>query len=535
MMNRTASFLLLFFLGNAFCINAQQSVYIAPGGTLYTHGSAQMAIFGDVINDVAGGLNHNNGGTVYLYRSVSNGSGNTRVYDGPLAPSPTDNYNTGGAYVRFYNLVTDNTTGTATPSGTLINTTNGGGQIQVEQELRISNQHTFTNGMIWTPRGNWKHAFVHYDANGATYTGNTNARHIDGYAAKTGSSDFDFPIGDGIYQRISGISSPASGMYKSAYFNKNPQSGTTGISGSSASTSPLNGGLVKISSREFWDIDGTAASQYKLTALNSVAGYSDWTNDFLTFVTSNLQIVAWDGMWENLSINTAPASLGSDGPFISTASPTNPDAGNSYGTNLPFSAYTWGVSVFPIPLSVRLISFTATADKCAAHLTWNTTNEINIDRYEVEKSENGVSYSLAGQVSAQNGTGLNTYTIKIEQQHKSEYYRIKTMGKDGTYSYSPVQQVHTNCIAPANSFNVYPNPVCYGQAFINFTAEKTSMASLILFNMMGQQAMKKDIIVNQGNNNLLLMINNLPKGTYVIKLSSANGDIGNKTQKIIVQ
>jgi hypothetical protein len=502
---------------------------------MYTHPGAELGVFGNIINDAAGGLNHNSGGTVYIFRSVATGSGNIRIYDGPSAPSYSGNYNSGGAYIRFYNLVTDNSNGTNTASGTLINTNSGQGPIQVEQEIRISNRHTFTNGMVWTPRDKWKHAFVHYDANGATYTGNNNSRHIDGYAAKTGSSDFDFPIGDGVYQRISGLSSPANGTYKSAYFKLNPQSGTTGISGSSAAPSPLNGGLVKISTREFWDMDGTGASQYKLTSLNSVAGYSDWTTDFLTFVTANLQITAWDGMWENLSIDTPPASLTTDGSFLSTASPTNPDLGNSYGTNNPFTAYTWAVSVFPIPLSLKLLDFTAVADHCAAKLGWTTSNEINIDRFEVEQSNNNINYHTAEIVNAKNGTSTGTYSIKINQQLTTNYYRLKIIDKTGPIIYSPVREVKINCIVDDSYLTVYPNPVRNGILNINFKTNNSGVANIWLSNAAGQRVMDKNIFVTTGSNNLSFGIKNLPGGFYLLHLQSANGNRIGQPQKIIIE
>jgi hypothetical protein len=528
------SFIIIFFF-HTIEIRSQDNLYVATNGTLYTHPGAQMGIFGNIINDNAGGLNHNNGGTVYFYRSASTGSGNSRIYDGPSAPVYTGNYNTNGAYVRFYNWVTDNSIGTNTASGTLINSTSGQGQIQVEQEVRVTNLHTFTNGMIWTPRGNWKHAFVHYDANGASYSGNNDSRHIDGYAAKTGSSNFDFPIGDGVRQRISGLSSPANGIYKSAYFNQNPQTGSTGISGPSTAASPLNGLLTKISTHEFWDIDGTAASQYKLTALNSVAGYSEWANDFITFGTCFLQIAAWDGMWENLSINAAPASVNSDGPFISIANPTNPDNGNSYGTGQPFTAYTWGISVYPKPLSIQLLGFTAVADACIAKLEWNTSNEINVDRFEMEQSINGINYSIAGTVTAKNGAGLNNYSINVSQPNKTNYYRIKIIGADGQTTYSSVQQVKTNCTVSNNYFIVYPNPVRNGMVQVRFNAEKPGSANLSMFDAMGQIVLKNDIIINQGDNNIRIDVDNLAKGTYVIQLFSASGGMKNQAQKIVIQ
>ena len=528
-------FFIFLFIFSANEICGQQSLYVASAGNMYTHTGAQMGIFGDIINDATGGLNHNNAGDVYVFRSAATGTGNSRIYDGPSAPSFTGNYNTGGAYTRFYNLVTDNSIGTNTASGTAINSTSGAGQIQVEQEVRISNQHTFTNGMIWTPRGSWKHAYVHYDANGATYTGSSNARHIDGYAAKTGSSNFDFPIGDGVRLRVSGLSSPASGTYKSAYFNKNPQSGTTGLSGSSAAASPMTGNLVRISSKEFWDIDGTAASQYKLTALNTVAGYSDWATDFVTFAPADMAIASWDNIWENLSLYTTPATLSVGGPFITAASATNPDNGNSNGTGSPFSAYTWGVTVYGIPLSVKLIDFKAIANGCAASLAWKTSNEEKADRFEIEQSNNGRIFNKVAVINAKRQSSENIYTATINQTEPINYYRLKMIEKDGLFNYSPVQQVKINCTVNDNYFNVYPNPVTNGETFLNFKVQYAGLAYVQIINTAGQQVMKNAITVNAASNIVPLQLHAFSKGIYIIHLLSADGTSISATQKIILE
>jgi Secretion system C-terminal sorting domain/Bacterial Ig domain len=319
-----------------------ENMYIAPSGSMVTHPGAQVAVFGNIINDAQGGLNHNNGGDVYFY---NHSDSITSIVDGPLSPVFTSNYNAGGAYVRFYNLFTDNNGSNALPSGTLVNANGGNGDINILQETRITNQHTFVNGTLWTPRNNWKHAFVHYDANGASYINNlpnnttttSNRLMIDGYAAKTGSSSFMFPIGDGIYSRQSGISNPSLGIYKSAYYAKNaPIDGTVGLSGNNAQpdVAPnLGNGIVKVNKSEFWDIDGTASSNYVITALNSIPGYSNWDSaiNFAGLDPNKTTITGFDA-WQDLGINAMVSALNIDGTFTTTT-PVTPDAN--------FSAFTW--------------------------------------------------------------------------------------------------------------------------------------------------------------------------------------------------
>jgi hypothetical protein len=330
------------FKGQAQIVGTE-NIYVDTNGQIMLHPGAQLGIFGNIINDASGGFNHNNGGDVYLFNHTT---GIKEIIDGPNSTIPTTNYNDGGSFVRFYNLFTDNIAASGLPSGTIINGATGTGDINFKQEVRVSNLHTFVNGMIWTPRANWQHAFLHYDSENAGYTGNdpnnstasVNFRkHVDGYLAKTGSTNFMFPIGDGIYTRFSGLSNPNFGIYKSAYFAKNaPDNGTTGISGLNAQPDNIlnvQPGITKVNRSEFWDIDGTASSNYIITALNSIPNYSEWGNavNFASQNASDIIITGFD-IWQNLGINAAPISMLSDATYTTTL-PTVPDN--------TFSVYTW--------------------------------------------------------------------------------------------------------------------------------------------------------------------------------------------------
>jgi Secretion system C-terminal sorting domain len=517
---------------------AQISTYIAPSGNMVTHPNAQMAIFGNIINDARGtaaavtGLNHNGGGTVYLYRRSANGSGNTRIYDGPdnsVYGTGTTNYNAGGKAIRFYNLVTDNNTGTATASGTGINSTSGGGHIQIEQEVCVSGTHTFTNGIIWTPRGAWKHAFLHYDQNGATYTGAgasntaytspaTNMQ-VDGYVAKTGSENFTFPIGDGVYTRFAGLATPTSGTYKAAYFLKNASAGTTGLSGNNA-TSTIGTGhtgtyLVKISDNEFWDIDGTASSNFALYALNSVAGYSNWSSTFGTGAVNKMSLTGYDP-WENLGITATPTAFSNDGPFTTTFA-TNPDAGN-------YSAYTWASTDRILPLN--LISFSIANQQCTPVLNWTTANEVQALQFEVERSTSAINnFIKVNTISVQSNTStINSYRYVDAAAPATGrlFYRLKMVDRSGLYTYSPIVSIENNCNDSYNIF-VYPNPVADVLKVSGLKGGET----IRLYNALGQLVFSKLSSTNVEQ----LAMKAYSKGMYFLSIYKENQLI--HTEKIV--
>jgi hypothetical protein len=162
----------------------------------------------------------------------------------------------------------------------------------------------------------------------ATYTGADDANHVDGYVAKTGTSSFTFPIGNGTKLRTAGISAPsAAGTFKAAYWFANPNSATL-PAGGSFPVANLGTGVTGVSTAEYWDIDGPSAVDLTLTwdaasNLNTLSGGD----------LNNLIIVGYNSttnLWESLG-GTATGTLTGDGSVVATG--VTPDN---------YSAFTFG-------------------------------------------------------------------------------------------------------------------------------------------------------------------------------------------------
>lgn len=326
----------LIFIGILPEVHSQSSIYLSPEASLSTFPGSQISIYGDIINDSKGGFNHQNGGDVYIIRHSKNGNGSSKIIDGPYSVKPLDNYNTGGSYCRFWNLHTDNTVSISNPSGTKVNTRSGSGNIEIYQEIRVSNIHYFVNGIIWSPRDEWKNAFLHYDSDSSSYQGADDKKHIDGYVAKSGSNDFIFPAGDGKIMRNCGIVAPENGIYKAAYFSQNPFNGTIGLSGNNINpniTDNISEKILKVCSTEFWDIDGTGMTKVFLVAENQKYGYSEWIHNFSDYNVNSIVITGFDGNWKNLGLQeTSNLNYTSNNSFQSIIKCV-PDSG--------FTLFTW--------------------------------------------------------------------------------------------------------------------------------------------------------------------------------------------------
>jgi hypothetical protein len=115
------------------------------------------------------------------------------------------------------------------------------------------------------------------------------------------------------------------------------------------------------------------------------------------------------------------------------------------------------------PLPIRFANARATIDDSErVTVAWSNLTETDIHRYEVERSVDGGTYSLAGVVfpSTNNG-GRADYTFYTQQTSERAYYRIKGVETTGDELYSSVLLVTNvaSSIAPRQSLDIFPNPV----------------------------------------------------------------------------
>ncbi|NEM96452.1 T9SS type A sorting domain-containing protein [Pontibacter burrus] len=91
-----------------------------------------------------------------------------------------------------------------------------------------------------------------------------------------------------------------------------------------------------------------------------------------------------------------------------------------------------------IPLPVELVSFKATNQHGAARLTWTTASEKDNDRFEIERSQDGKSFAKVGEVAGNgtSSTALNYSFTDARPATGTNYYRLRQVDYDGTYTYS---------------------------------------------------------------------------------------------------
>ena len=90
------------------------------------------------------------------------------------------------------------------------------------------------------------------------------------------------------------------------------------------------------------------------------------------------------------------------------------------------------------PLPVKLVYFNVTAEGKKAHLSWQTATEQNSDRFDIERSMDGLHFEKIGSVKAAgNSTAHINYNYFDPGPKKGiNYYRLKEVDIDNSLQYS---------------------------------------------------------------------------------------------------
>ncbi len=171
-------------------------------------------------------------------------------------------------------------------------------------------------------------------------------------------------------------------------------------------------------------------------------------------------------------------------------------------------------------LPVILTSFNAYKQNNAITVKWQTTSEININRFVVERSIDGVNWSSASQVTAQ-GDASSGFAYQITDNNtaiKTVYYRLAIIENNGTRKYSGVKKVNSD--SRAFEISTYPNPV---RDILTIEGQEvfTAKTDVVLIDAMGRTyrvATKKAT-----GNTISINLSNFSKGAYYIHLITEKG------------
>jgi len=261
---------------------------------------------------------------------------------------------------------------------------------------------------------------------------------------------------------------------------------------------------------------------YKLTAARS----GSFTVQAST-VEFDLVLEAFSGSCGSLlSISCSNNGIGNETITISNAEQDNIYYFRVY-SNAPANgriaadAGAFAIQVFGSALPVTLTSFKAQpGENNAAMLEWNTTRETNSSHFDVEHSKEGKAWTSIGNVTAAGESAdLKRYTfVHYTPSLGINYYRLRSVDMDGTYSVSQIRSVDLGDSRRIGS--VYPNPAS-GTLYLQ-NIDYASIKSARLFNALGIQIPVKQTPLTGAFN-----IDGLSSGMYHFIIDYKNGSVEN--------
>lgn len=157
-------------------------------------------------------------------------------------------------------------------------------------------------------------------------------------------------------------------------------------------------------------------------------------------------------------------------------------------------------------------------------LDWATAIEINNDKFEVEKSLDGMIFGRIGEVKGQGNTSsVTTYDFVDDQvEELVNYYRIKQVDFNGDFSYSNIQEVRMGA-GFAYQVEVYPNPAAE-YVTVSATADGAKSFELSLVDMAGRVLYFDQVVKIGGSKTEQINVSDLAPGVYMIRLREQSED-----------
>ena len=174
-------------------------------------------------------------------------------------------------------------------------------------------------------------------------------------------------------------------------------------------------------------------------------------------------------------------------------------------------------------LPLHWISWNAVISGNHTYLKWETEKTINNDHFEIQRSADGINFSIIGTVAA--GNDVNTFT-DASPVTGNNFYHIRQVDKDGKYSWSTIVKVSFQ--AKPSGVYLQTNPVAGELVLVN--------SGQILIQRVQVTDISGRVVIDQPlySNNAIIKVpaQKLRVGYYLLKISTPES---NTTIRLVKQ
>jgi murein DD-endopeptidase MepM/ murein hydrolase activator NlpD len=236
--------------------------------------------------------------------------------------------------------------------------------------------------------------------------------------------------------------------------------------------------------------------------------WQTWTQDF---TTTN------DYSWKNYGFTLPSANANGNWKYEVAYNGQRVSTNFSVGTGTEPPA----PNAPEVPLPLTLLSFTAGRNQEQVVLQWETEKEVNINRYELQRSIDGTAYEPISTIKAKNATSKQLYTYTDQSPFRSiNYYRLKIIDQDGSARYSLVAKIDNR--QGLLWMEVNPNPFHHQLAIK--TGGEAGQLELKVTTITGQTVLSK-IVTGIRGQTIYLPTGSIQPGVYILSIYEGNNRV----------
>lgn len=199
--------------------------------------------------------------------------------------------------------------------------------------------------------------------------------------------------------------------------------------------------------------------------------------------------------------------------FVNSSDPNNPG-------QTPTCFFSDGV----LPLTNLKFKGSLKDDKSV--LQWSLSEDENIATYEIEYSENGISFKTIGKVAAKDNGQINNYefTDVTNLFSSVRYYRIKIIQKGGSSTHSGIIRLNVEGL----DIQVVPNPFDK-DLNVQLQLKATETVRIQLIDFSGREVFSSSEQLSAGSHSISLRAPaKLAKGMYLLEIKAGNNHVFQK-------
>jgi hypothetical protein len=186
-----------------------------------------------------------------------------------------------------------------------------------------------------------------------------------------------------------------------------------------------------------------------------------------------------------------------------------------------FSGFIVQTNLTVLPLT--LLEFNGILVNSNAILNWKTENEINTDRFSIERSVEGRNYTAIGSVNALNNAGVSNYNFTDPAVTSLGvpvvYYRLRLSERNGRMAYSRI--VVLSIDGKKNKVLLYPNPAI-NELNLSISMSRSEKIQGSIIDNTGRILLQQQWNLSAGSTSLSIDISVLAKGVYYLELKGEN-------------